>query len=121
MSGSWTGGCPCKDCNFKTKNSYPLVNYIQNCNYESRRYMSIEAKEKQTESLLPLFWFCRQTRKCLHKGCDFRSTVEWDIIMHMKKCPLPWDDILYHKLSQSYPRWEQFDEANGRGKKLSSW
>ena len=120
MSSSWAGGCPCKDCNFKTKNSYPLVNYIRNCNYESRTYTS-KVTEKKVEILSPLFWFCRQTKKCLNKDCDFRSTVEWDIIMHMKECPLPIDNILFHKLSKSYPRWEQFDEANGRGKKLSSW
>ena len=130
MSSSWAGGCPCKDCNFKTKNSYPLVNYIQNCNYERRIYISKET-EKRAEELLPLYWFCNKAKRCLNEGCDFRSTVAWDILTHMQKCrdQLPLDDTLFNELCQSYPRWEQWEKASNfkaivskaRGKKLSSW
>ena len=44
MSSSWTRGCPCNNCNFKNKNSYPLVNYIQNCDFERPRYTNKKIK-----------------------------------------------------------------------------
>ena len=111
MSSSWAGGCPCKDCNFKTKNSYPLVNYIRNCSHD---YVSKEATEKRAEELLPVYYFCREAKRCLHEGCDFRSTVPWDIMSHMQKCSLPIDNILF---SEGYVKFTHWEAA--RGKKLS--
>ena len=124
MSGSWTGGCPCKDCNFKTKNSYPLVNYIQNCNYGDV-YMSQETKQKKTDELLPIYWMCKKAKRCLNKGCDFRSPDAWDVMMHIQKCrdQLPIDHILFNELCRSYTRWEAAtknkSDSNARGKKLT--
>ena len=119
MSSSWADGCPCKDCNFKTKNSYPLVNYIRNCDYQSRY------TPNEKEELLPIYWMCKKAKRCLNKGCDFRSTDAWDVMMHIQKCrdQLPIDHILFNELCCSYTRWEAAtknkSDSNARGKKLT--
>ena len=78
MSSSWTRGCPCKDCNFKTKNSYPLVNYIRNCDYENKRLNQKHAMSWQSWPRPCMYW---------KEGCNFEIQNGDQVVDHLYHCP----------------------------------
>ena len=116
MSSSWAGGCPCKDCNFKTKNSYPLVNYVRNCDYQSRY------TPKEKEDFKTITDICSLAKMCFKQGCAFKSTHPYEIISHVQECPLPWDEILINQIAIKYDKYKASKSAGfsaSRGKKFS--
>ena len=108
MSSSWTRGCPCKDCSFKNKNSYPLVNYIQNCAFE-RKYLPKE----RFEMLEMMYFMCSKAKVCLRGGCDFKSEDTMEIIRHFKtQCS---HDVIDHDLfTQLLRSWDQYKATSKR-------
>ena len=110
MSSSWTRACPCKDCSFKNKNSYPLVNYIRNCDYKSTStFTPIE-----DESIETITFICSWAKKCLKRGCEFKNTDVCEIIRHTGECPLPWDHNLFRQLLKRYDQYKA-SESNSKG------
>ena len=63
-------------------------------------------KKRGQKNFFHFIFFCDEAKRCLNKGCDFRSTVVTDIMIHMEKCPFPIDHILFNKLYPSFIRWE---------------
>ena len=108
MSSSWTRGCPCKDCSFKTKNSYPLVNYIQNCAFE-RKFLPKE----RFEMCEMMYFMCSKAKRCLRRGCDFKSEDTLEIIHHFKtQCSF--DVIELPLFRQLLRNWDQYKAASKR-------
>ena len=106
MSSSWTRGCPCKDCSFKNKNSYPLVNYIQNCAFE-RKYLPKE----RFEMCEMMHFMCSEAKGCLYRGCDFESEDTMEIIHHVSTHSSL--DVFDHSLfSQLLRSWDQYQAAS---------
>ena len=72
--------CPYKDCHFVTKCGDKFLKHFKEC---TRKY----SEDGSTRLQELHFTLLSRAKRCLYKGCYFKSTDPMELCNHMKECP----------------------------------
>ena len=73
--------CPYKDCHFVTKCGDKFLKHFKEC---TRKYSDEEGSDRLEELQFSLL---SKAKRCLYKGCYFKSADPMELRNHMWECP----------------------------------